>query len=131
MGTFEIIRTPVVKSVAMARTMGGAALELFDSERLVRRLSREQNAVNLRIARESFDTALHSQNDELVRAQAVHMARVVARGLLHAAEREESAYEEQIELLRTMLRDHLPKHDIATFGLNDREAAVFKGIIEQ
>ena len=131
MGKFELVSAPVVRSVEMVRTVGGTALELFDSERLVRRLSREQNNYNLRIAQESFDTALQSQDSELVRAQAVHMARVVARGLLHAVEREENAYGEQIDLLRTMLHDHLPNHDVATLGLDEREAAIFRGIIEQ
>src|SRR5690348_14530418 len=127
----EVLLAPIKRSAMVVHGVGQTALELFDSERLVRRLTREHYQSDLHIAQESLDTALQSENPELVQAQAVYMGRVIARSLLEAAVREETAYGEQIELLRTMLREHLPDRDVATLGMDEREAAVFRGLIEQ
>lgn len=126
--TQEIAKRPFVFAVDTMRHVGTTALELIDSERLVRRLSVEQQVIELELALQSLDYARATENEELIRVGACHLVKVVTKRLVLAVHHEEHVNAEYLRLIQELLDDDLNGCEIDSLGLSEPEKLLLKGL---
>jgi hypothetical protein len=126
--TKEIAKRPFVVAADTMRHVGMTALELIDSERLVNRLSAEQQVIELEIALQTLDYARAAQDEEMMQAGARHVVRVVTKRLVLAVHHEEHVNGKYLRLIKELFDDDLSGCEIESLGLSEPEKLLLRGL---
>ncbi len=109
------------------RRIGTTALELVDSDRLVRRLSAEQREIDLKFVMEDLEHARESGDEEAMRLASQHVLRVVSRGLARAVEIEQKDNHHHLGLVRDVLGEDMNGGKPANLELSAHEELLLRG----
>lgn len=123
---FEGAPDLLMASAEAMRRLGNTALEIVDSNRLVRRLEDEHQTELLGQAAEGLEVAENTHNDEMVKVQACHILRIIVRGFSRSIDREQTLQEERLLLIKTILNEHLPDEDISSLGFTQEETDLLR-----
>ena len=124
--TKEVATAPLVFAVSTIKAVGNTALELVDSRRLVQRLSREQQLMEIEHAFADLETAQSTHDTEMIHAEACHVVKTVAKSVLQAVAREEIELKEQLHAMQQVIDDELQQVDLDELGLDKEEVVLVR-----
>jgi len=124
---FDIfVAAPVRYGAQQALRIGTTVLELADQPMMVRRLQSEHDENRFRWQSEMLDAAIR-HSPESVHEVTLKMAQITAGKLLRAVDREAKTDSTNIDLLSSIIDNHLPTDvNLAELGLNSAELSVLQ-----